>query len=160
MLKQMLEYSTLMMVPKDRLYVVANVVTNSTRLRQNKLDMTLFDTISKVQVLVKTVLFLFFQRQKRASRNLFHLFPNMFKLAIMIFFIDTFFLFFCLVLHVNLFLLNIFYQSFIYKSKQNIQKLQTHFNNQRTNILYNSLIFISILHINIYAFIECTFKSL
>lgn len=60
MLKQMLEYSTLMMVPKDRLYVVANVVTNSTRLRQNKLDMTLFDTISKVQILVKTVLFFFF----------------------------------------------------------------------------------------------------
>lgn len=59
MLKQMLEYSTLMMVPKDRLYVVANVVTNSTRLRQNKLDMTLFDTISKVQILVKTVCFYF-----------------------------------------------------------------------------------------------------
>lgn len=61
MLKQMLEYSTLMMVPKDRLYVVANVVTNSTRLRQNKLGMTLFDTVSKVQILVKTVLFLFFR---------------------------------------------------------------------------------------------------
>lgn len=61
MLKQMLEYSTLMMVPKDRLYVVANVVTNSTRLRQNKLDMTLFDTISKVQILVKTVLFYFLE---------------------------------------------------------------------------------------------------
>lgn len=61
MLKQMLEYSTLMMVPKDRLYVVANVVTNSTRLRQNKLGMTLFDTISKVQILVKTVLFYFLE---------------------------------------------------------------------------------------------------
>lgn len=92
MLKQMLEYSTLMMVPKDRLYVVAKVVTNSTRLRQNKLDMTLFDTISKVQILVKTVLFFIFLEIEMSVPQFISFIPKHVQTShYNFFFIDTFF---------------------------------------------------------------------
>lgn len=94
MLKQMLEYSTLMMVPKDRFYVVANVVTNSTRLRQNKLGMTLFDTISKVQILVKTVLFYFLEIEMSVPQFISFIPKHVQTSHYNFFFIDTFFLFF------------------------------------------------------------------